>query len=126
MLSKILDICEDHKCDVTLDSMPKDYYFELKYEDNVIVSLYECHDENNRVRHKRVYGKCDELNMNLKEYCNLIRSIYEWKLMKGATGAIRTERIIYRVLERTNFWSIVCSSFFSVSSFCCPVFRGCF
>ena len=100
MLSKILDICEDHKCDVTLDSMPKDYYFELKYEDNVIVSLvkiYECHDENGRVRHKRVCGICDELNMNLKEYCNLKRRIYEWKLMKGATGAIRTERKIDRI-----------------------------
>ena len=100
MLSKILEICEDFICDISLDNTPKDYYFELKYEDKVIVSLvkiYECHDENDRVRHKRVYGKVDELNIDLKEYCNLIRMIYEWKLMKGATGAIRTERIVDRI-----------------------------
>lgn len=100
MLSKILDICEDLKSDMHLDSIPKDYYFELKYEDKVIVSLvkiYECHDENDRVRHKRVYGNVDELNINLKEYCNLIRMIYEWKLMKGKTGAILTERIVDRI-----------------------------
>lgn len=100
MLSKILDICENLQWDISLDSMPKDYYFELKYEDKVIISLvkiYECHDVNNRVRHKRISGKCDELNMNLKEYCNLMRSIYEWKLMIGKTGAIQTERIVDRI-----------------------------
>lgn len=100
MLSKILDICEDLKNDMHLNSIPKDYYFELKYEDKVIVSLvkiYKCHDENDRVRHKRVYSKCDELNINLKEYCNLIRMIYEWKLMIGKTGAIQTERMVDRI-----------------------------
>lgn len=100
MLSKILDMCDDLKNDMHLNSTPKDYYFEIKYEDKVIVSLvkiYKCHDENGRVRHKRVYGKCDELNINLKEYCNLIRMIYEWKLMKGKTGAIRTERMVERI-----------------------------
>lgn len=100
MLSKILDICEDLKNDMHLHSTPKDYYFEIKYEDKVIVSLvkiYKCHDENGRVRHKRVYGNVDELNINLKEYCNLIRMIYEWKLMKGKTGAIQTERMVDRI-----------------------------
>lgn len=100
MLSKILDMCENLQWDMSLDNKPKDYYFELKYKDKVILSLvkiYQYHDENDRVRHKRVYGKSDELNINLKEYCNLIRMIYEWKLMKGKTGAIRTERIVDRI-----------------------------
>ncbi len=100
MLSKILNSCENLQWDISNDSMPKDYYFELKYEDKAIISLvkiYECHDENDRVRHKRVYGKVEELNINLKEYCNLIRMIYEWKLMKGKTAAIRTERIVDRI-----------------------------
>ena len=100
MLSKILDICKELRLDITLNNMLKDYYFELKYEDKAIISLvkiYKYHDENDRVRHKKVYDKCDELNMNLKEYCNLIRMIYEWKLMKGKTAAIRTERIVDRI-----------------------------
>lgn len=100
MLSKILDICEDLKCDISLDNIPKDYYFEIKYEDKVIVSLVKIisiHDENDRVRHKRVYGNVDELNINLKEYCNLIRMIYEWKLTKGKIGAIQTERIVDKI-----------------------------
>ena len=100
MLSKILDMCETLRSNITRGSMPKDYYFELNYEDKAIISLvkiYECHDENDRVRHKNIYDEVEELNINLKEYCNLIRMIYEWKLMKGKTAAIRTERIVDRI-----------------------------
>lgn len=43
MLSKILAICEDLQCDISLDNKPKDYYFELKYEDKVIVSLVKIY-----------------------------------------------------------------------------------
>lgn len=97
---RILDICESLKDNMLLYNSPKDYYFEIKYEDKVIISLvkiYDYRDDNNRIRHKKVYGEVKELPMSLKEYCNILIYIYEWKLMMGATGDIRTERIVNRI-----------------------------
>ena len=106
MLSKILDICESLRDNIPPDDKPKDYYFEIKYEEKVIISLvkiYAYHDENDRIRHKKVYGNFEELPMTLKEYCNLLINIYEWKLMVGATGAIRTEGIVKRIkIQKIN------------------------
>ena len=103
---RIIKICEDIKEDIYTDTLPKDYYFEIKYEDKVIISLvkiYANHDENDRIRHEKVYGKVEELHMTLKEYCNLLIMIYEWKLMIGASGDIRTEEIVKRIkIQKIN------------------------
>ena len=99
-------MCEDLKEDMSLDNLPKDYYFELKYEEKAILSLvkiYRYHDDHDRIRHKKEYGKTKELQMTLKEYSNLLIDIYEWKLMMGATGAIQTERILKRIkIQKIN------------------------
>ena len=100
MLSKILDMCENLREDIPFDNIPKDYYFELKYEEKVIIRLvkiYQYHNDKGKIRHKKVYGKVEELNMSLKEYCNLLFFIYEGKLMIGGTGDIRTEGILKKI-----------------------------
>ena len=61
------------------------------------------HDEKGRIRHKNVYGKSEELQITLKEYCNLLINIYESKLMIGTTGAVRIERIFERIkIQKIN------------------------
>ena len=106
MLAKLLEICENLKEEIYSDNNLKDYYFELKYEEKAIVTLvktYMGHDEKGRIRHKNVYGKSKELEITLKEYCNLLIEIYEWKLMIGKTGAVRTERTVARIkIQKIN------------------------
>lgn len=106
MFSKILEICENLKNDTSLDNKTKDYYFELKYEEKAIISLvkiYRYHDDHDRIRHKNIYGKTEELPMTLKEYANLLIDIYEWKLMIGLTGAVQTERMVKRIkIQKIN------------------------
>ena len=106
MLAKLLEICENLKEEIYSDNNLKDYYFELKYEEKAIlrlVKIYRYHDDHDRIRHKKEYGKSKELQMTLKEYSNLLIDIYEWKLMMGATGAIQTERILKRIkIQKIN------------------------
>lgn len=106
MLAKLLEICENLKEEIYSDNNLKDYYFELKYEEKAIVTLvktYMGHDEKGRIRHKNVYGKSEELQITLKEYCNLLINIYESKLMIGTTGAVRIERIFERIkIQKIN------------------------
>lgn len=94
-------ICEDITRDIYSDTELKDYYFEIKYEEKLIISLikiYEYYDdEKDRIRHKKIYGRVEEFNMDLKDYCNLIINIYNWKLSKGKTSDIQSERLAEKI-----------------------------
>jgi hypothetical protein len=100
-MRRIKKICDYITRDIYSDTKLKDYYFEIKYEEKLIISLIKIYayydDEKDRIRHKKIYGKVEELNMNLKEYCNLIINIYEWKLAIGKTSDIQTEKLAEKI-----------------------------
>lgn len=94
---EIMDYCKYIERNGLYDYKAKSRHYDITYDNNkVIISLF-----NNYVVNDKIKTKCQETkiinDITLKEFCNYVISVYEFKLHIGETSDIELESLVKKI-----------------------------